>query len=135
MKMSLLDSVKDVLGSQTTGSGNIEQLVSMLGNGGLESIVAKLQSGGLSDVIQSWISTGANLPVNADQLRSALGSETVANLASSLGVSGSHLASILPSLIDQLTPNGKLPESDISDLVTNLMSSGAAKNLLSGFFK
>jgi uncharacterized protein YidB (DUF937 family) len=133
--MSLLDSVMDVLGTQSTGGGNVEQLVSLLGNGGLESIVAKLQTGGLGDVIQSWIGTGANLPVNSDQLHSVLGSETVANLASSLGVSGSNLANVLPSLIDQLTPNGSLPENGISDLVTNAMSSGAVKDILGGLFK
>jgi uncharacterized protein YidB (DUF937 family) len=135
-KMSLLDSVMGAIGGKNPMGGNLEQLASQLGNGGLDSIVGKLQQGGLGNVIQSWIGTGANLPVSADQLTSALGSEQVSKLTSALGINASSLASVLPGLIDQLTPQGKLPEGGaLNDLVSNAMSSGALTKILGGFLK
>jgi uncharacterized protein YidB (DUF937 family) len=114
---------------------DLSAISSQLGNGGLEGIVAKLQSGGLQDVVQSWIGTGANLPVSAEQLQSVLGSEQVAGLAKSLGIDTSQIASALPGLIDQLSPNGRLPQGDISQILSQVAGSGAFKDVLGGLFK
>jgi uncharacterized protein YidB (DUF937 family) len=135
--MSLLDSVLGAVTGNKTMGANVGELVSHLGDGGLEAIVGKLQAGGLGNVIQSWIGTGANLPIGADQLVSALGSEQVSKLTSALGINASSLATVLPGLIDHLTPNGKLPEAGagLQDLVSNAMSSGALTKILGGLLK
>jgi uncharacterized protein YidB (DUF937 family) len=69
----------------------------------------------------SWVSTGANVDISGDQLQQALGSSSIGNIASQLGMSngqaGSAMAQILPELINQLTPNGQVP-SDHSDLIS-----------------
>ncbi len=79
-------------------------------HGGVEGIVAKFQQGGLGDVVQSWVSTGANMPVSGSQVQQVLGDSTIGNVASSLGVdpsqASSSIASMLPQLINHLTPNG-----------------------------
>ena len=63
----------------------------------------------------SWIGTGENLPISAQQLQSVLGNEQVRAIAQKLGISGdaaaSGLASVLPQVIDKLTPTGTVPES------------------------
>jgi uncharacterized protein YidB (DUF937 family) len=54
------------------GSGSGSQ------SGGLGELVARFQQGGLGDVVSSWISTGQNLPISADQLSSVLGQDAIA---------------------------------------------------------
>ena len=124
--MSMLEQLAGSLlngalgGAQNTGGGN-PLLAAVMGlieqQGGLAGLIAKFQSSGLGDQAASWVSTGSNLPLNADQLQSALGSDTLAQLASQLGVnpgeaSGS-LAQLLPQVIDQLTPNGQIEGGDV----------------------
>lgn len=82
-------------------------------SGGLQGLLAKLQSGGLGDAVQSWIGTGTNQPVSGDQLGSALGPDLMGTIAAQLGGSREQasgtLADLLPGLIDQLSPQGRLP--------------------------
>ena len=81
------------------------------------------QQGGLADVVNSWVSTGQNLPVSGQQLASVLGSGPLQDIAAQLGVSpeqaSGSLADLLPQIVDQLTPNGQLPQG--GDLVTQGM--------------
>ena len=77
-------------------------------NGGLDGLLQKFQQGGLGDVAQSWVSTGANLPVSADQLGQALGPEMLQKAGGSAEMLG-PLAELLPQLVDGLSPNGQLP--------------------------
>ena len=86
-----------------------------VGGGGLQGLVAAFQQKGMGDMIGSWISTGPNPPVSAAQLTDVLGEQTIGQFASKAGVpaseAGSLLAGLLPSAIDQLTPDGQLPEA------------------------
>ncbi len=111
------------------GSGNAQGLLAAAMNlvqqqGGLEAIVQKLQSGGLGDVVQSWVGTGANAPVTGTQLQNALGGDVVQSVATQAGVSpeaaSNGLASVLPELVNQLTPGGSMP-SNSGDLLKSVM--------------
>src|SRR6195952_1809473 len=46
------------------------------GQGGLSTIVAKLEQAGFGAQVKSWIGNGQNLPITAEQLQQALGSDT-----------------------------------------------------------
>ena len=63
----------------------------------------------------SWVGTGQNLPISAEQIQHVLGSEQVKELAAKAGISpeaaSSHLAQLLPMLVDKLTPNGQVPQT------------------------
>ena len=120
--MSLLDqlggAVGGVLGGQGKGAGVgavlLQQLIAMLSKpGALAELTSKFQSAGLGNLLQSWIGTGQNLPISADQVRQVLGSGTVADLAKKAGVGESEttgaLASLLPQVIDKISPGGKVP--------------------------
>lgn len=99
------------------GGNNIMQMVMDLlqQQGGLGGLVEKLSQSGLSQQAESWVGSGDNQPVSADQIGSALGSGPLAELASKFGIdpaqiSGS-LAQYLPDVVNQLTPEGKLPDN------------------------
>lgn len=99
------------------------------GLGGLGGLVSAFQSNGLGDVVSSWIGTGQNLPISADQIASVLGNTQLQGLAEKFGFSANdltaQLSQFLPQIVDQLTPNGQLPEGG------NLLEQGLA--MLKGF--
>jgi len=80
--------------------------------GDLQGLVAKLQQGGLNEQVQSWLGNGTNLPITADQLRSALGNQQVQQMAQHLGRPVDAvlklLAQHLAATVDQASPNGTL---------------------------
>jgi uncharacterized protein YidB (DUF937 family) len=81
--------------------------------GGLGGLLGKLQKGGLGDATSSWIGSGQNQPVAPGQLGSALGPDIIKTLAQRSGLSedeiSKQLSQVLPSVVDKLTPNGRLP--------------------------
>jgi uncharacterized protein YidB (DUF937 family) len=83
--------------------------------GGLGGILDAFQKGGLGHLADSWVSTGENLPVSGDQLSQVFGQDKIAQMANQLGMSHADvsggLAEILPQLINQVTPNGQVPQN------------------------
>src|ERR1700687_5800114 len=83
--------------------------------GGLNAIVAKLQQAGFGDQVKSWIGTGQNLPITAEQLQQVLGSDTVKQLAARFNIPVDQLAKVLaqhlPTAVDHASPDGKLPHT------------------------
>lgn len=81
--------------------------------GGFNGIIAQLNQAGLGEQVSSWIGTGSNLPVSADQIRSALSSEQVRSLANAFGINVDKLPQLLadhlPTAVDKASPNGVLP--------------------------
>lgn len=110
--MSLFDQLGSILGQggNNDAVGAISNLIDQ--HGGLSGLVQQLQNGGLSEVVSSWVGTGANLPVSADALQQALGSEQIGQIAAKLGLSpdqaAGSLAQLLPQVVDKLTPNGSI---------------------------
>ncbi len=140
--MGLLDSVLGAVngtanGGNGTGAGGlgalvgtlasnpqvVQAVVAMLGNdgamGGLSGLLARFQQAGLGEQIQSWIGNGTNLPVSGQQIEQALGSDTVAGVASQLGTdpadAASQLSRVLPELINRLTPAGQAPTGGLGN--------------------
>jgi uncharacterized protein YidB (DUF937 family) len=78
--------------------------------GDLQGLVNQLQQNGLGPQVQSWLGNGANMPITADQLRAALSSDQVKQLAQHFGVDPDAalklLAEHLPGVVDQASPNG-----------------------------
>ncbi len=84
-------------------------------HGGIQGIVAQLEEQGLGGTVRSWVGTGANQPITADQIHQAFGSDTVKQLAAKIGMTPEDLAAklsqILPQAIDKLTPSGVAPKA------------------------
>ena len=108
----LLQIAMQMLANKGGGGAHGGALESM---GGLNGIINAFQQGGLGHLADSWVGTGENLPVSADQLSSVLGSDKIGEIASQLGMSqgdaAGGLAKILPELINHITPNGQVPGS------------------------
>lgn len=94
-------------------------------SGGVPALLQQLQQSGLGDQVASWIGTGANHAISGEQLSAALGSGQLADVAQQSGVDPSQLsgglAALLPQVIDQLSPNGQLPEGDMLGQGLNLL--------------
>jgi uncharacterized protein YidB (DUF937 family) len=81
--------------------------------GGLTDLIGKLSAGGVSPQVNSWVGQGANQPVQPGQLGSALGQNVLAELSQRTGMSQQELlgqlATVLPQIINHMTPNGRMP--------------------------
>jgi uncharacterized protein YidB (DUF937 family) len=81
--------------------------------GGLTDLIGKLSAGGVSPQVTSWVGPGANQPVQPGQLGSALGQNVLAELSQRTGMSQQELlgqlATVLPQIINHMTPNGRMP--------------------------
>ncbi len=113
--MRLLDQLAGELLGGSGGTSPVLQIAQQLlqnHEGGLAGLLAQLNQSGLAEQVQSWVGTGANLPVSADQLSAALGPDLLGKLSTALGVDAgtvsNHLAEGLPQLVDKLTPGGSL---------------------------
>ncbi len=83
-------------------------------HGGVAGVVAQLEQQGLGGVARSWISTGPNQPISADQINKVFGgSGLLGQLAAKAGMSPQDLtqklSQVLPAAIDKLTPGGTIP--------------------------
>jgi uncharacterized protein YidB (DUF937 family) len=80
--------------------------------GGLSGMVQQFQASGLADQVKSWVGTGQNQTVTADQVGNALGSQNIQKFGQKLGISpqivSAGLAALLPVIIDHLTPKGQV---------------------------
>lgn len=118
--MGLLNSVLGALGGPQGIDGQdgaLQAIVAMLaedGGDGLVGLVQRLQGGGLGDAVASWIATGSNLGVSAEQLQAGLGSDWIERFARQLGQqpddAAQALSRLLPQVVDRLTPDGRLPD-------------------------
>lgn len=136
--MGILDKLLKQVGGGGSGLGELLSIVSgnpqvaaalgallstrdssVGGGGGLGGLVAAFRQKGLGDVVSQWISTGPNPPITSAQVTDALGHETLGQFAGKAGVpvpeAADLLARILPTAVDRLTPDGKLPEAGALD--------------------
>jgi uncharacterized protein YidB (DUF937 family) len=83
---------------------------------GLGSLIRDLQNSGQGHVAQSWVGTGPNQEIAPGNLANAVGVDTLDALSKQTGLQRddllSGLSQYLPGLVDQMTPNGKLPTED-----------------------
>lgn len=116
---SIVDTVKDQIGGEDGEKGAAAGAVMGLiqgQKGGLSSLVGSLSEGGLSDKVASWVGSGDNEDVSGEEVEGALDDSTLGKIAEKLGVEKSQasglLASVLPNIINQLTPQGKVEDDE-----------------------
>ena len=129
--MGMLDGLLgSLLGNTSSGSAQQNPLLQVAlqlvqQNGGLQGILARFQQAGLGAQADSWVSTGQNQPISADALSQALGHGQLGRVAQQLGISHGEaadgLASMLPQLIDKLTPQGQVTENH-DDMVARALA-------------
>jgi uncharacterized protein YidB (DUF937 family) len=117
--------------NRSQASGLAQALVSLLNDprtGGIDGLMRQFQQSGLGDAFTSWVGTGQNQAVSPAEVSRALGRERLDQLSQQAGLSQqevpSILAQLLPVLIDQLTPHGRVPErGQLDQASTTLLKS------------
>ena len=81
--------------------------------GGLGDLMDKFRNAGLGQKADSWVASGQNEPVDANEMGQALGPDLIDSLAKQTGLDPQEilkrLSQVLPQAVDHLTPDGKLP--------------------------
>jgi uncharacterized protein YidB (DUF937 family) len=132
--MGLLDDVEGKALQSMAGSNPcIAGVMDMINNhpGGISGLLQQFHDQGLGGIASSWVGTGVNQSISAEQIQSVLQNEHIQAFAAKAGVSpeqaSSMISQYLPMIIDKLTPNGQVPQQ------SNLMEMGM--NMLKSFGK
>jgi uncharacterized protein YidB (DUF937 family) len=119
--MGLLETVASVFKKEGSSpeeqKGFLSGICELLNHpetGGLQGLVEKFKSAGLGNIADGWVSKGPNPPVTSDQLQKVFSSDQLRGFAQKLGINPDdatkHLADTLPQVVDNLTPDGKVPK-------------------------
>jgi uncharacterized protein YidB (DUF937 family) len=130
--MGLFDRVLSLagssLGQQTEHAGALTAIMGYINSpqvGGVAGLQKMFQQGGLGEVFNSWVSSGQNMPVSVSELQNVLHGGALQDAAQKAGIDPNQLtgmmSSLLPHLVDKLTPNGQVPDA------------GALQSVLKGF--
>jgi uncharacterized protein YidB (DUF937 family) len=83
---------------------------------GLNDLLKQFEQAGHGDVAKSWVGTGPNKEISPQDLEKTLGQDTVKSLADQAGLSSlellSGLSQHLPTMVDRVTPHGRVPTPD-----------------------
>lgn len=106
-------------GGLGSGAGMNSGMNSGMGGGlggGLGGLLDQFTRAGHGDVANSWVGSGLNREIAPHQLEEVLGGGTVDSLSRQTGMGRddllSELSHMLPQAVDQLTPQGRLPDHD-----------------------
>jgi uncharacterized protein YidB (DUF937 family) len=95
--------------------------------GGISAIMSRFQAAGLGEQVQSWVGSGPNQPVSADQVGQAFAPEQISQWAAQAGTTPDAmrqvLAEALPHAVDHLTPGGEppAPSTDIAGMLQGFL--------------
>lgn len=93
--------------------------------GGISSVLNMFRRQGLGRQADSWVGTGPNDKISGQQVENVFGSAQINGIASKLGITTeqacSGIAQLLPELINQFTPEGRIPENQ-NDLLLQAVS-------------
>lgn len=131
------DKIGQVLGQAGSdraglkGSGNLGGTLNDAGNvvgqtanevggslmNGLNDLLATFRNAGQKETADSWITPGVpTQSLSRDQVESAIGRDTLTEVAQKSGLSYEdlldRLATSIPDAVDRATPDGKFPTSD-----------------------
>ena len=122
-------------GQTTNASGNIGDILKnglggLLGgaaagsvlSGGLNDLLKQFQQAGQGSAVNSWVGNGPNKTISAEDLAKILDSDQIKTLMAHAGLSRDEvlnaLSEHLPALVNEMTPDGRLPtEQELSHMV------------------
>lgn len=102
------DMLRDLLGGGTRRSDVLRR--------GVDHTVEDFDRAGHGDVARSWVGRGDNRDISREQLESALGEDAIRDLTRQTGMNRDELIGALrehlPRVIDELTPEGRVPNRE-----------------------
>jgi uncharacterized protein YidB (DUF937 family) len=103
----MLGNLGGLLGGATAGS---------VLSGGLGGLIERFKQNGQGQAADSWVGKGPNQQLAPDQLEQAIGPDVLDTLSQQTGLSREELLARLtrelPTAVDKLTPEGRLPTED-----------------------
>jgi uncharacterized protein YidB (DUF937 family) len=118
--MGILDRIteaaKTALAEHGGPEGAINAISRMISGKGLGNIIDLFRSSGLDEMVSSWIGSGKNIPASKEDIVRALGNDRIRDFAEKAGIdldsAPDILGKALPSIVDKLTPNGKIENNE-----------------------
>lgn len=91
-------------------------------SGGLNDLLGQFEQNGHGETARSWVSNEPNRSISPDDLASALGADRINALTAQTGMSRDDLlaglSEHLPEVVNQLTPQGRVPtEQEITQSI------------------
>ncbi len=114
--MGLIDGALGALLGRGGGPAKtiLRGVIGLVAGGGLAKVLGAFKDKGLGDQADSWVGTGDNQPVSADQVRQALSPQQLQQIADEAGISvdeaAEHVAAALPEVVNHVTPDGAIPD-------------------------
>ena len=131
--MGFLDSILGGQNQPGNEPGGANPLLGVLTgllaqSGGVQGLLNKFTQAGHGDQVNSWVSPGENKPIAPEHVEQVIGPDQVSAIAARLGVDPAQasqlLAKFLPTVVDKLTPNGKVdPGADHPQSLSGLLPS------------
>src|SRR5687768_1173132 len=82
-------------------------------NGGFSGFMQSFREAGLGSLASSWINSSANMPISYEQTETVFSEQTLREMSEETGLdyqtTTSATAFMIPHIIDELTPNGEIP--------------------------
>lgn len=117
-------SIRGTNGKQDDEEGVLGKVGGFLGGAtaasifgdGLRDLVDRFKHSGHTETADSWVKTGPNQPIGSNHLEQVIGPEILRTLEEQTGLSREELLDRLgrevPSAVDALTPNGRMPSDE-----------------------
>jgi uncharacterized protein YidB (DUF937 family) len=130
------DSTIDSLDGDSISTALSNLLSDENGSLDLGSLVSNFSSNGLSDVVGSWLGSGENELISAEQISGLFSEDKISEFASSLGIDEENarvaIADALPNIID----NATVGEGSIVDTMLDKVGGvDGAMSMLSKIFR
>lgn len=116
---SIIKEVQEKFNLGDKAASLLSSLLGLIANpasGGFGGFIGRFKEAGLGDLVESWITTGDNTPISNNQLESALGKDTIKEVAEQAGIDKTKATSALgfmtPRVVDELTPDGEIPDEE-----------------------
>jgi len=105
--------LEDFFAPSPAGGPTAKGVVGALLTGGLMDLVEQFRGAGKADAVDSWVNRGPNRALTSRDLSDVLTEDQIAFLTARTGMSRQELldglSGRLPQVVDELTPEGRLP--------------------------
>jgi uncharacterized protein YidB (DUF937 family) len=110
------DRLEEFFAPSPTGGPTARGVIGALLTGGMMDLVRQFQGAGKGEAVDSWVARGPNKALSPNELSQVLTEEQIAFLTQRTGMSRQDLlaglSERLPAVVDEMTPDGRLPTQE-----------------------